>query len=65
MLRCRKTINSPKNSFWKKKKIAKSDLHTPAQLEQMTTTTITYLFPVLSVSKFKRFLLNLRHKTHG
>ena len=64
MLRRRKTINSPKILF-ERNNFAKSDFYTPAQLEQMTTTTITYLFPVRSVNKFKSFLLNLRYKTHG
>ena len=69
ILRCRENINSPKNSFWKKKLCKEWFAHArarTAKLAQMATLgNNTHLFSLLSVYKFKSFLLNLRYKTRG
>ena len=61
-----KTINSPKNSFWKKQLckewFARAIAH-PACADDNNNNS--HLFSLLSVSKFKSFHLNLRYKTHG
>ena len=64
ILRCRKTINSPKMYFWEKQLQMICKRHS-LQLAQMTTTTTFTSFSLLSVNKFKSFLLNLAYKTHG
>ena len=66
ILWCRKTINSPKNSFWKKKLCKELFAHAIARTARADdNNNNTHLFPLLSVNKFKSFLLNLRYKTHG
>ena len=66
ILRCRKSIDSPKHSFWKKQ-LCKTWF---AQVIARTARTDdnnnnTHLFSLLSIIKFNRFLLNFRCKTHG
>ena len=60
IFRCRKTINSPKNCYWEKttlqRMISRYNLHSLRRWQQQLNNT--YLFPLLSVNKFKHFLLN-------
>ena len=64
ILRCQKTINSPKYSFWEKQRFKEWFAHAIALTARVDDNN-THLFSLLSVNRFKRFLLNLRYKTHG
>ena len=59
IFRCRKTINSPKNCYWEKttlqRMISSHSLHSSRRWQQQLNNT--HLFSLLSVNKFKRFLL--------
>ena len=58
ILRCRKTINLPKNCYWEKttlqRMISRHSPHSSRRWQQQQR----HLFSLLSVNKFKRFLLN-------
>ena len=58
ILRCRKTINLPKNCYWEKTTlqgmISRHSPHSSRRWQQKQC----HLFSSLSVNKFKRFLLN-------
>ena len=64
ILRCRKTIDSPKNSFWKKQFCKEWSTHAVARTARGDNNNNTHLFSLLPVEKFKSFL-NSRYKTHG
>ena len=66
IFRCRTTINSPKNCYWEKK-LCKEWSHAIARTARgdvnnnnnnKNNNNNTHLFSLLSVNKFKRFLLN-------
>ena len=62
ILRNRKTINSSKNSFGKKWHCKEWFAHAIACTARADdNNNNTHLFPLLSVNKFKRFLLHLRY----
>ena len=64
IFRCRKTINSPKNCYWEKttlqRMISRHSPHSSQKWQQQLNNT--HLFSLLSVNKFKRFLLNFLMK---
>ena len=64
ILRCQKTIDSPKNSFWKNWLCKEWFAHAIACTARADDNN-SHLFSLLSVNKFKSFLLNLPNKTHG
>ena len=67
IFRCRKTINSPKNCYWEKttlqRMISRHSPHSSRRWQQQLNNT--HLFSLLSVNKFKRFLLNFLIKHMG
>ena len=66
ILRCRKSIDSPKNSFWKKQLCKEWFAHVIARTARTDdNNNNTHLLTLLSIIKFKSFLLNVRYKTHG
>ena len=65
IFRCRKTINSPKNRYWKKTTLqrlicTRHSPHSSRRWQQQQQHSD--LFSLLSVNKFKRFLLNFLTK---
>ena len=67
ILRCRKTINSLKNYFSEKQLCKEWSAHAIAHTPRAddSNNNKTHVFSLLSVNKFKSFLLNLPYKTHG
>ena len=66
ILRYRKTIDSPKNYFWKKQLCKEWFAHVIARTARADdNNNNTHLFSLLTISKFKSFLLNLSYRTHG
>ena len=68
ILRSRKSIDSPKNYFWKKqlcKEWFALVIARTACTDDNNNNNNTHLFSLLSTIKFKSFLLNFRYKTHG
>ena len=66
ILRCRKTINSPKNYFLKKQLCKEWFANVIARTARADDNNDnTHLFSLLSIRKLKNFLLNLRYETHG
>ena len=62
ILRCRKTINSPKNYFWERQICKEWSAHAIAGTVRGDDKNNTHLFSLLSVNKLERFSFKLPYK---